>query len=131
MELIFVYNADSGILNLLKDAAHKMLKPETYPCSLCALTYGAVSEKRKWRDFRNNDGSNMCFLHKDEFEAEFEERYEYPVVLEQNSLVGEAGMLSVIIDREKLNEIQNVDKLIRLLSFHQKMAVTPGSAMSS
>jgi hypothetical protein len=131
MELIFVYNADSGILNLLKDAAHKMLKPETYPCSLCALTYGAVSEKRKWRDFRNNDGRNMCFLHKDEFEAEFEERYEYPVVLEKNSLVGEAGMLSVIIDREKLNEIQNVDKLIRLLSFHQKMAVTPGSAMSS
>jgi hypothetical protein len=38
MELIFVYNADSGILNLLKDAVHKLLKAETYPCSPCAPT---------------------------------------------------------------------------------------------
>jgi hypothetical protein len=131
MELIFVYNADSGILNLLKDAAHKMLRPGTYPCSLCALTYGAVSEKRKWREFRKNDGRNMRFLHKDEFEAEFEERYEYPVVLEQSTLLGETGVLSVIIDRKKLSELQHVDELIRLLSFHQKMAATPDSAMSS
>ena len=71
MELLFVYNADSGILNLLKDAAHKLLKPSTYPCSLCALTYGAVSEKSAWRKFRNHDERNMRFLHKDEFETEF------------------------------------------------------------
>ena len=110
-----MYNADSGILNVLKDAAHKMLRPETYPCSLCALTYGAVSEKRKWREFRNNDGRNMRFLHKDEFEVEFGERYEYPVVLEQKLPSGEPGSLSVIVDRKKLNCLQDVSTLIRVM----------------
>ena len=116
MELIFVYNADSGILNLLKDAAHKMLRPASYPCSLCALTYGAVSEKRSWRAFRNNDERNMRFLHKDEFETEFSERYEYPVVLVQNSGTGESSNLSVILDRQTLNELQDVGSLINRLS---------------
>ena len=112
MELIFVYNADSGILNLLKDAAHKMLKPETYPCSLCALTYGAVSEKRRWREFRKGDGRNMRFLHKDEFEAEFDQRHEYPVVLEQDT----PGSLSVVLDRQTLDSLQDVNSLIHHLA---------------
>lgn len=30
------------------DAAHKLISPATYSCSLCALTYGAVSMKRSW-----------------------------------------------------------------------------------
>ena len=115
MELIFVYNADSGILNLVKDAAHKLLRPETYPCSLCALTYGAVSEKRRWREFRNNDKRNMRFLHKDEFEAEFGERYEYPVVLKQYSSSGETRMLSVLLDQKELNKLQDVGSLMRTL----------------
>ena len=112
MELIFVYNADSGILNLLKDAAHKILKPETYPCSLCALTYSAVSEKRRWRKFRKGDGRNMRFLHKDEFEAEFGQRYEYPVVLEQD----QPGRLSVVLNRQTLDGLQDMDSLIFHLS---------------
>ena len=112
MELIFVYNADSGILNLLKDAAHKMLRPETYPCSLCALTYGAVSEKRLWREFRKGDGRNMRFLHKDEFEVEFGERHEYPVVLEQDK----SGCLSIVLSRQTLDALQDVDSLILHLS---------------
>ena len=105
MELIFVYNADSGILNLLKDAAHKMLKPETYPCSLCALTYGAVSEKRRWWKFRKEDGRSMRFLHKDKFEAEFGKRYEYPVVLEQYQPV----RLSVVLNTQALDNLQDVE----------------------
>lgn len=49
--LVFVYNAQSGLLSALKDGLHKALSPATYPCSLCALTYGAVSMKRTWADF--------------------------------------------------------------------------------
>ena len=115
MQLIFVYNADSGIINLLKDAMHKMLRPETYPCSLCALTYGAVSEKRIWREFRKNDTREMLFLHKDEFEAEYSERYEYPVVLEQKMSSKDTQNLSVVFDWKTLNDFQSVDSLIRAL----------------
>jgi len=46
--LVFVYNAQSGLLNAARDGLHKLLSPATYPCSLCALTYGAVSMKRRW-----------------------------------------------------------------------------------
>ena len=49
--LVFVYNAESGLLNMLKDGLHKALSPKTYPCSLCALTYGAVSMKKEWARF--------------------------------------------------------------------------------
>lgn len=40
--LIFVYNAKSGLISAFGDMVHKIVSPATYPCSLCALTYGAV-----------------------------------------------------------------------------------------
>lgn len=40
--LFFVYNADGGRLAGLKDMSHKFFSPATYPCSLCAITYGAT-----------------------------------------------------------------------------------------
>jgi hypothetical protein len=48
-KLIFVYNADSGILNAIKDLIHKNVSPETYPCSLCAVTYDNLGMKREWK----------------------------------------------------------------------------------
>ena len=70
MKLIFVYNATSGKLNALFDIAHKVINPETYECSLCALTHGAFSEKKVWSKFKENTDIEMTFLHKDEFERE-------------------------------------------------------------
>ncbi len=49
--LIFVYNADSGLLNAVKDAIHKAISPSTYPCRLCGLTFGAVRMKSAWKEF--------------------------------------------------------------------------------
>jgi len=48
--LIFDYNAPDGLGAALIDAVHKIVAPESYPCSLCAVTYGAVSMKRRWKD---------------------------------------------------------------------------------
>jgi hypothetical protein len=52
MKLIFVYNAESGKLNTLFDIAHKIIKPETYQCSLCAITHDAIKEKKAWTEFK-------------------------------------------------------------------------------
>lgn len=62
MKLIFVYNAESGKLNALLDIAHKVIKPETYQCFLCALTHDALSEKKAWSDFKakTNWNWNSC-----------------------------------------------------------------------
>ena len=116
MELIFVYNADSGLINMLKDAGHKLLRPDTYPCSLCALTWGAVSEKSVWRRFRRQDGRKMRFLHKDEFERAFTQRFEYPVVLSRPGAAMPEEQLSVILSSKRLNELRDVDSLIHALA---------------
>jgi hypothetical protein len=38
--LLFVYNADSGVFNLVTDIAHKIFSPQTYACQLCCITHG-------------------------------------------------------------------------------------------
>ncbi|MEZ4402382.1 MAG: hypothetical protein R3B06_20320 [Kofleriaceae bacterium] len=70
-QLVFAYNADGGLANLLKDAAHKVLRPATYPCSLCAVTYGPLGMRRRWAAFVRGLPARVRFLHRDELRAEF------------------------------------------------------------
>lgn len=65
-KLIFVYNADGGIINMFKDLIHKNVSPETYPCSLCAITWDNLGMKREWKQFVNSLGRKVEFLHRDE-----------------------------------------------------------------
>ena len=69
--LLLVYNADSGIINALMDAVHKQLSPETLPCSLCAITYGAVSMHVEWRRFLDSLPIEVAIRYKDDFEAAY------------------------------------------------------------
>jgi len=69
--LILVYNADSGIINALMRAVHKQFVPETYPCSLCAITYGAVSMHTDWKLFLQSLPLDVVIHHKDDFEAAY------------------------------------------------------------
>jgi hypothetical protein len=70
-KLIFVYNADSGILNSLKDWVHKIVSPETYECSLCALTYDNLGMRRPWREYIKDLGYEVEFLHRDELAEQY------------------------------------------------------------
>lgn len=65
--LIFVYNADGGIFAAMADAAHKIVSPATYPCSLCAITYGAVSMKGEWKAYLKQLPTAPRFHHRDDF----------------------------------------------------------------
>jgi hypothetical protein len=65
-KLLFVYNADSGLFNLLADAAHRVVRPSTYPCRLCAITYTFIGMRAEWRDFIQSLGHPIEFLHRDE-----------------------------------------------------------------
>ncbi len=70
-QLILVYNADSGLLNALIHAVHKAVRPETYECSLCAITYGAVSMRGDWRRFLESLPMEKVFHHRDDFAVAF------------------------------------------------------------
>ena len=107
MKLIFVYNAESGKLNTLFDIAHKIIKPETYQCSLCAITHDALSEKKAWTEFKASTKLELEFLHKDEFEKQYGQTYDYPVVLEGSNPI------RTVIDSEELSKFKNIGELIK------------------
>jgi hypothetical protein len=65
--LLFVYNADAGLINGLFDLAHKLVSPSTYPCRLCGLTYFPLGMRRQWREFLDGLPLPVHFLHRDEF----------------------------------------------------------------
>ncbi|WP_300434082.1 GTPase [Christiangramia sp.] len=111
-KLIFVYNADSGKINLYKDILHKVISPKTYPCSLCDITHGVLKEREEWKRFRENAQVEMEFLHKDEFQKEYASKFghtfEFPVILAQT----DKG-LEVFMSRQDLSEIKDEVMLIK------------------
>ena len=109
--LLFVYNANSGIGNIMLDAAHKILNPATYSCSLCQLTYGALREKANWKRFRQESPIPMQFLHKDEFAQSRGERsidmYPYPAIFLES-----AGSLQLLVRADEINAMESEAELI-------------------
>lgn len=74
MRLLFVYNADDGLAHKLMDAVHKALSPETYPCGLCAVTYGPVGMRPAWRAFVGALPVEATFLHREAFRRQYDDR---------------------------------------------------------
>ncbi len=110
--LLLVYNADGGWLNALRDAVHKLARPETYPCSLCALTYGAVSMRSEWQAFLDQLGLPVQFLYRDEFRSDLDSRgLALPAIL----LGGEADAPEVLVSAAELAALPDLPALIALI----------------
>lgn len=109
MKLIFVYNADSGMINTVKDIGHKLLSPQTYDCFLCSLTHGTFREEPAWKKFRQHSRAEMEFLHRDEFEQRYDRTEEYPVVMKKSE------SMEVAISREQLAGLASLDGLIEVV----------------
>lgn len=106
MKLIFVYNADSGMVNTVKDIGQKLFSPQTYDCFLCSLTHGTFRENPKWKDFRSSSNTEMEFLHRDEFEERYDMTMEYPVILRKTNSI------EAVIAKEELASYSSLDHLI-------------------
>lgn len=110
-ELIFVYNADSGTFNAVKDSLHKWLRPESYDCALCGLTHNLLGEAKQWTRFRKQFAGNLHFYHKDEFIKEFASKwlpkYQFPVVL-----IKDQDGLEIFMNAQELASLDNVTALI-------------------
>ena len=74
-----MYNADGGRLAGLKDMFHKILSPSTYPCSLCAVTYGATAMRPEWKEFVQKLPMPVEFLHRDEFVRDYPQWRAHPL----------------------------------------------------
>jgi hypothetical protein len=107
-QLIFVYNARSGLINSARDIGVKLLRPGDYSCNLCAITHNTFTEKKVWTRFRDESKVDMVFYHYDEFENEFPRQdFDYPVVL-----LKKGEQLTEVLSTEDLNVINDVEELI-------------------
>ena len=108
-EIVFVYNADSGLANSMLDFGHKILRPDTYACSLCALTHGNLGMNKSWKKFVKGLEAEVSFLHKNELKqvhGDFEEDLPAVFLVNQNTL-------ETILTK---NEISNCSELQDLIS---------------
>lgn len=114
-KLLFIYNAQTGFKNKFVDAAHKIVSPSSYPCSLCDITFGKFSEKLGWKQFRTAFKIPMLFIYKDEFDVQyaskFKSKYSFPIVLAETN-----DGFEVFIKTEELDALKNEAHLINLVS---------------
>jgi hypothetical protein len=102
--LIFIYNANGGLVQMALDSLHKTLSPSTYPCSLCAVTYGSLRMEPKWRKWLAELPMPAVFQHKDDTPHK---SIPLPAVLRERR-----GQVEVLIDAPTLNGLGTLDELI-------------------
>lgn len=111
MKLIFVYNAEAGLVRGFMDSIHKIVSPATYACDLCAITYGLTSMNRDWRAWLQKLEVPAEFFHRAEFRKAWPEAdFELPVIL-----VERGARLTSIVSAEAFAGIKDVDQLISVL----------------
>jgi hypothetical protein len=96
-----------------------MAAPATYPCSLCALTYGWVSMHRDWRRFLSSLPHTKVFHHRDDFAVAFPGfSPALPVIL-----LAEANAVPrVLISAGELDALPDLEALIALVEERLVMA---------
>lgn len=111
--LVLVYNAEAGIVAAMMDSIHKLVSPATYPCSLCAVTYGPLAMHRRWRDFLRMLPLPAEFYHRPDFRAAFPAAADTPLPLIG---VARGGDLEVLLPADELDALADLDALMAALS---------------
>lgn len=107
--LVIVYNAEAGIAAGVMDSVHKLVSPATYPCQLCAVTYGLVAMKREWRAFLDGLAMEPVFHHRPDFRAAYPQAADWPLPL---VAVDADGMLTPLVSAADFAAIPDLATLI-------------------
>jgi len=106
--VVFVYNADSGLFNLVSDMAHKLISPDTYDCQLCMLTHGHLGMRDQWRDYLDSLDAELEFLHRNEFIKKYPQTaVELPALF-----LSRAGEVELLVSSETIKHCATMDNLI-------------------
>ncbi len=112
-QLIFVYNAESGLFNSLSDFAHKILSPSTYKCQLCALTFGNFNMNTEWKKFIKTLPLQVVFLHKDEFIS----KYRVSSAGFPSAYIKDDDKIKQIIPATEFQQCKSLEELKQLVSY--------------
>jgi hypothetical protein len=110
--LLIVYNADEGLFAALGDAVHKAVSPDTYPCSLCAITYGAVRMRPEWRRHLQSLPYEVRFHHRPDFHRAYPALATLPLPA---ILLDESQGPRVLLDATMLKGMSTVGEMIAAL----------------
>ena len=110
--LLFVYNADTGLFNVVTDYAHKILSPKTYPCNLCALTYSNMGMNKQWKEFIEHFTVPIEFLHRDEFVK----RHASEDTALPAAFIKRGESITMLISHSEINGCTSVEDLINLVT---------------
>ncbi|MBN2155547.1 MAG: hypothetical protein JW776_05855 [Candidatus Lokiarchaeota archaeon] len=109
-KLVFVYNADGGTINGIKDYFHKIFSPSTYDCNLCGISFGLGGMKRDWKTYIEELTFPVEFLHRDEFKKRYPNKQkEFPSAwIERNNNI------ELLISSNEMNQPKSLEDLISL-----------------
>lgn len=107
-ELLFIYNANSGKINAMKDYFHKVISPKAYDCNLCALTYDMLGMKSEWKKAIEKTGLKTTFLHRDEFKEKHHLTCDLPVIL-----LKKRKKIQILLTSQKIKDMPNLNELIK------------------
>lgn len=111
-KIIFVYNADSGVFNLIADMIHKLFSPQTYACNLCAITHSNFGMKKEWKEYLETLENPLEFLHSDEFKGKYKvKNINFPAIF-----IEEDNSLKQIAHAEKINDCRSVQDLESIIN---------------
>ena len=111
-KIVMIYNADSGLINAVKDYFHKKREPETYECNLCMQTFGGFSMKKDWKSYIRDLDIPTEFLHKDEFEKKYDVKdAKYPSAYLRNG-----SSMKIFISQDEMNKVKSLDEMKDLVS---------------
>jgi len=111
--LVFVWNANAGMLNAVRDSLHKWISPETYSCRLCELTHGFSSAKKAWKNFLEDFERPAFFYYRDTLQdsgIRLSFTSTYPLVLELHM-----GQWRALLTAADFEEITTLEELIDTL----------------
>ena len=112
-ELIFIYNAKSGVFNAILDWSHKMFSPSTYECNLCGITYNSFGKISKWKSFLDSKTFKINFYYTDHLSSlKFvTEDIKPPCIFMKNN-----NATQLLMNSNELNKLISADELIERLN---------------
>ena len=93
----------------MMDYLHKVFSPSTYACKLCSLTHHNFGPRKGWKEFLSSADITIRFVYKDQFRAEFQEDFDFPVVL------GYDKSAFLILGKKELQNLNDLEEFLVLL----------------
>jgi hypothetical protein len=108
--VIFVHNDDNGVINSIKSISRKFFKKENDGCNLCTVIFKGKNNKQAWNAFTKNLKIDFQYMRRNLFLKQFHRNDDFPVVY-----LAVADAMTVLISKEKLNVVKDVQELKELM----------------